>query len=66
MYTILFWLLSVDGIPSDDRLNLSLLPISGAVMMLGVMWLAAQSDLARARARDRDRENSTNRPADSG
>jgi hypothetical protein len=52
MYAILIWLKLNDGLPNGNWFVVAILPfaISGAI--LGMMWLAARGDLARARSRD--------------
>lgn len=51
MYAILIWLKLADGLPNGNWFVVAILPLAIAGAILGMMWLAARGDLARARGR---------------
>jgi hypothetical protein len=52
MYAILIWLKLADGLPNGNWFIVAILPVAIGGAFLGMMWLAARGDLARARDRD--------------
>jgi hypothetical protein len=51
MYAILIWAKLAGGFPHLSWVAVALLPLAIAGVMVGLMWLAARGDLARARGR---------------
>jgi len=51
MYAILIWVKLAGGLPNGNWFVVAILPLAIAGAMLGIMWLAARGDLARARGR---------------
>jgi hypothetical protein len=52
MYAILIWLKLADGLPNGNWVVVAILPLAISGAILGMMWLAARGDLARAKNRD--------------
>jgi hypothetical protein len=52
MYAILIWLKLADGLPNGNWFIVAIFPLAIAGAIVGMMWLAARGDLARAMDRD--------------
>jgi hypothetical protein len=51
MYAIMIWLKLIGGLPNGNWLVVGLFPLGVAGAFVGLSWLAARGDLARARGR---------------